>query len=67
MVKFNGEVGGCSEVLGFHITLQLGEDTIQVHDYDDDDDDGADEDGGDDGDYNYVLGEELGIPYYTST
>ena len=42
MVKFNGEVGGCSEVLGFHITLQLGEDTIQVHeDDDDDDDDGA--------------------------
>ena len=54
-------------MLGFHITLQLGEDTIQVHDYDDDDDDGGDEDDGDDGDYNYVLGEELGIPYYTST
>ena len=59
MVKFNGEVGGCSEVLGFHITLQLGEDTIQVHDDDDAEDDG------DEGDYNYVLGDELGIPYYT--
>ena len=66
MVKFNGEVGGCSEVLGFHITLQLGEDTIQVYD-DDDDYDHDDEDDGDEGDYNYVLGEELGIPYYTST
>ena len=35
----SGEAGGCWEVLGFHITLQLEEDTIQVHVDDGDDHD----------------------------